>query len=931
MRMPSRSTLGPRILELRIHGIKNTPPAEMLETSAPEVVADHADDLGGFWSQRSPTAPAEVKREAYSWGALARSGGGSIALLGQFFVHLAWFLLLPFGLTNLAYWTRRIPDQDDQDEWRAGHGAAYLRWFALGLTVLYVVVLATVALDVIGVQCYRAVGVCAQLPEVFDSIAGLSRAGRIAILALVPLATVVFLWLLSHRSRMRYEPGIDSLSGRPTTTGWPVLGSAAFWSRARLTTGTERLHVAAAAFTLAALIAWDHIFSPYPECAASDRFVSTGCLLVGGPLWSVPWTSFALLVAVLGIVVVVAATGPASTGFGTRARSRWSAALLICSLAVFAATAIVTSIDDPGRPGVRAPFVGLVSVPINLIGILLVLCIAALGWRRGVSPRLTVALIFVTIAVPFSRYLLVDAFPWGAENPEVYVVATGLAVAAQVLTVCFAPRRRREATRFEGWRGAGPGVVMLIALGIAMTFSTMLVAAITAWLSRPVVDALCNDLCGRVDPTGLWRGDGVGPTPPPLALPGVFADFAFGFIVAIIVLAVVVAAMVLRQSRGFARLSTPGISGRYTNLFDTPRYDGSRPTVVTFPTPPPPRVLSTRRMSALMQRAEPVIGLLAVLFGLALTATAAPEVTEWTSTLFSLIAPEVSLAVIATITAAAITAVGANAFTTKERPLGLLWDLICFLPRAGHPFAPPCYAERVVPEINARVRAWLAPRDAPVAGDPVPAKEVAQRSVVLSAHSLGAVLAVSCLFSLRNEPWATPGRFGLITYGTQLRPYFGRFFPELFGPAVLGTRPCRGPSLFGRDPWLAQVLADEEYSTRDRDTGDRDTGGRGTADPASAGSLVDLLSPVGTRAQPRPEPAWVSLWRRTDFLGFPVMSYSENPIDRGASELDRRTYLPAIATHGHYPLAPQYEAAFAEVVGRMGHRLSGSRASSSSP
>lgn len=255
-------------------------------------------------------------------------------------------------------------------------------------------------------------------------------------------------------------------------------------------------------------------------------------------------------------------------------------------------------------------------------------------------------------------------------------------------------------------------------------------------------------------------------------------------------------------------------------------------------------------------------------------------------------APAAALAIIAAGAAAAFAAIAANALTTKERPLGLLWDLICFLPRAGHPFGPPCYSERVVPELTQRIWAW---QQAPGAGDP--------RSVVLSAHSLGAVLATSCLFALRGQGVWTE-RIGLITYGIQLRPYFGRFFPELFGPEVLGAEPCRPPSLWARDPWFAQVCADEKVHP---------------AEPRE-NSLVDVLShgPNGVRARP----AWISLWRRTDFLGFPATSYraTGNPIDRGASELDVRTYLPTIATHSHYPLAPQYDAALAELL----HRIDGS-------
>ena len=46
-------------------------------------------------------------------------------------------------------------------------------------------------------------------------------------------------------------------------------------------------------------------------------------------------------------------------------------------------------------------------------------------------------------------------------------------------------------------------------------------------------------------------------------------------------------------------------------------------------------------------------------------------------------------------------------------------------------------------------------------------------------------------------------------------------------------------------------------------------------------------------------PRWRNLWRRTDFLGFPVYGYSGtgNPVDRGATEDAPNAYLWHAATH----------------------------------
>lgn len=869
---PQRSARAPeRVLELRIHGIKNTPPAEMLEREVGDIARDRSDDLGGFWRERAPGAPEGVRREAYSWGALARSDGGALAGAGQLIVHIGWFLLLPFGLVNVAYWTRRIPDQHDPRAWNGGYGSGYVRAFGLGLTLLYVMALATVSIELVGVQCYRASGLCAGLPEQFAALAGLPRATRLALFAVVPLAGVLVLYLLSARARARYEASVALMTAAPTCElAWPVLATRGFWSKSRVTGGIERLHVAASAFLLAAMLAWDQLFSSHPECDTPERFFSSDCLATG-PLAVGAGTSVLLAVSALGLGLVVLLVVPGTPGLGLHVRRRFSLWMLVGSLLVLLGTAVATSLAGRELAAVSSPFLGLVQTPGNLLGILLVLAIAALGWRRGVPPALTATLVGVAIAVPFSRYFLGDVFPFGAEEPWVYVAASGIAIAVQ-LAVVLVPRRGRRRVS-EGWSGAGPGVVLLLALGIAMALSTVLVVGVAAWLSRPQASGIAS---------------------PTLEVPGIWADFALWLLVIVVLFVVGVAVVFARHLIGYPGMTTPTVDeiAGYER-YPLASYGDQAPARIPVAEPPPPRVLVARRTAGILHRAEPVLGALAALFGGALALTAAPDLKRVFSggpgsAVNSIVeqAPNVALAVLAAIAGAALAAVAANALTTKERPIGLLWDLICFLPRAGHPFGPPCYSERVVPEVNRRIREWMSP----VGGTP-------ERYVVLSAHSLGAVLATACIFALRGQGDVPMNRVGLITYGVQLRPYFGRFFPELFGAETMGTRPCAGPSLTTPDPWLAQVREDE----------------RAPAARPRTDSLVDILRHGG------PDPAWLNLWRRTDFLGFPAASYREgNGVDRGASELDLRTYLPTIATHGHYPLTPQYDDALRELLHRLG-------------
>ena len=183
----------------------------------------------------------------------------------------------------------------------------------------------------------------------------------------------------------------------------------------------------------------------------------------------------------------------------------------------------------------------------------------------------------------------------------------------------------------------------------------------------------------------------------------------------------------------------------------------------------------------------------------------------------------------------------------SRRPPGLVWDLVSFLPRAAHPFAPPCYAERAVPELTERVAWWLDERtsDKPFVGT----QRRRGNRVVLSAHSLGGVLTVAAL--MREPLWRheTAGRIRLLTYGSQLRAYFGRIFPQLRGPTVLGTPPSRAASLWSADPWQA------EKQQRDRPV----------TPPSPTSSVVGMLS-----AGSSPNVLWRNLWHATDYLGFPV-------------------------------------------------------------
>jgi hypothetical protein len=118
-----------------------------------------------------------------------------------------------------------------------------------------------------------------------------------------------------------------------------------------------------------------------------------------------------------------------------------------------------------------------------------------------------------------------------------------------------------------------------------------------------------------------------------------------------------------------------------------------------------------------------------------------------------------------------------------RRTVGVIWDLATFWPRAAHPLAPPCYAERVVPELVHRAN-WLATQ---------------QGGLVLSGHSQGSVLAAATVLQL---PAAAKQRTALLTYGSPLARLYQRAFPNYFGTKVMGDIAASVASANGQARWV---------------------------------------------------------------------------------------------------------------------------------
>nr|WP_236647126.1 hypothetical protein [Micromonospora acroterricola] len=100
-----------------------------------------------------------------------------------------------------------------------------------------------------------------------------------------------------------------------------------------------------------------------------------------------------------------------------------------------------------------------------------------------------------------------------------------------------------------------------------------------------------------------------------------------------------------------------------------------------------------------------------------------------------------------------------------RRAVAALFDLGDFWPRTVHPFAPPCYAARAVPELTRRV-SGLAGRN----------------RVVISGHSHGSVLAVAMILQL---PPQVRDRVALLTHGSPLGRIYAHLYPAYLGESTM--------------------------------------------------------------------------------------------------------------------------------------------------
>jgi hypothetical protein len=261
------------------------------------------------------------------------------------------------------------------------------------------------------------------------------------------------------------------------------------------------------------------------------------------------------------------------------------------------------------------------------------------------------------------------------------------------------------------------------------------------------------------------------------------------------------------------------------------------------------------------------------------------------------------------ILVATLVVLGALAYRVPRtrKAVGILWDLGSFWPRDVHPLAPPCYAERAVPELGRR----LVEHVDMVARQPADADGASAPSglVVLAGHSQGTVISMAALLGPGRQ---AAERTALLTFGTVLRRVYARLFPLYFSTGAFEA--------------VARRLGQPDLPATGQQVTDQPVTGKQSADlspPTDPWGVVD----AGLFSS---ELRWRNLWRRSDYIGGrmgdPLADSVPAPRAAGQVQLDVEftdpqflpgrgdSTMPAAGRHSDFPRDPEFQAVLMSLV-----------------
>ncbi|UYQ60719.1 hypothetical protein [Streptomyces peucetius] len=753
----SPATRAPRsggpALELLVHGVGGATPQDML--GDPRTVRMTGDEKAAVY-RRTDDARAESDPDAYRDRPIPEAYCWSNLTSGNG-ARALWLLLLPFMVVNLAHWMR--PRAAGMRRTTRFYGAL-VRLVALSLTVLLTAAACEVALDLLAWQCAGSAACSGERSWLgFMSAAQggwWSQPGRrLALASAVPAALVGLLWYLSNRTWSAYEaqrPPTGEADGDGDDDEDEVEDGAAV--------GDDGDAVQAAA----------------PAEAPPVRSA------LGRPGFWYGRRLVARLRAAhtaAGILTVAAAVAGAAARHDRAAQDALlkTCGVLLEGALVAGAAAVLWVVCHRGRSERR------VDARLDRAAV------------RGLPGAALVLLALSLLYASWSRpgWASSATLP-GEVTFRVIVLAQGGLVVTLALAAWLLHRRARH-PRTVLYGLAGPAVAMLAcALGGVMTGGVA--QRVADWIDGPGTPGM--------------DGEGAIPGPP------VLLSWQASVIPVLLAVLLVPALVLVARTWLAARRLAPRVEAEY---FDGTPGEGRRDAVRTR------RIASTRARAALTDVAPLMVG---VVSGATLLLGAGAVGGSWlTGEVPGRSFADGGLAEPAARAAQAMgswlvgfgfvlfVTMGRRAYrdASARRTIGILWDVGTFWPRAAHPFAPPCYAERAVPDLTWRMCTWT---------------ERTGGRLVISGHSQGSVLAAAAVWQL---PTATRRRVALLTYGSPLERLYGRWFPAYFGPkALLGlsreldcwrnlwrrTDPIGGPMLIAGEQIHAGAGCDDPTDV-DRD------------------------------------------------------------------------------------------------------------------
>jgi hypothetical protein len=723
--------------ELRVHGVSGTPPVSML--GHPHVARVTGDEQAGFyrrwWESQSGSADTTERRiEAYSWGGLT-AGSGQRAL---------WLLLTPFLLVNVAFWARpalgRNPRRFVKPVRRLGE--AIQRLFALSITLTLMLGVVAASMDFVGWQCVRpTASSCANRVSWlrFLSWNWFALPGRrLAVTAAVPLAVVGLLWWLANKTWQETEavrvPAAESEDDQVTP-----LENRRLWNGTGPVRRLRAVHVSAA-FALVGVF----VLSPFARHFSGLRAVWHR-EPARWPATAVELLFAAALTLLAVSVLLVCLPRMTDRLEARRVEERTEHTdvytfLPLLALLIDVAAVVMLCLSTIGRPD---PTPGSPRSPLPWLAGAVQIVTAAQG-----AMLLVMVVVVVILLAGRRRPGSPAAVPAAPARPDATTPASGSTVAEPDGSAPGAARAGHPVEAPPAWFGFANPVLMMLGAALAGAYAAGLVLAVAHAIGKP------QPVDRGLDPFVA-------------AMPYFWAAALSVPVAALALLLVVVMVIVIRLRAGKSMLAE--VERAYPRIKIREAVSAAHDPVQQ-PIARRARAISHAwARAAVSDAGRAVTGLFVV--GLAtLMVIAAVGYVQDSDWIYVHLPWMVNVGdLLVGLFVLGLLYVGRQAYRNPQfrRSVGVLWDLGTFWPRATHPLAPPCYAERAVPDLINRIHYLGCEQGG---------------RVLLSCHSQGTVIGAAVVMQLT---YAESERVALVTYGSPLRRLYARFFPAFFGPDAL--------------------------------------------------------------------------------------------------------------------------------------------------